>query len=273
MPNFGYHAVYEENFRSAIKAAADYDFQYVQFDLNVPRFYIDRLNRRQLRDIESLSADSGIRISFHSPGDNISLFTDYPLVRKGLLDHLKLILEKANQLNAHHLTVHPLYPPSFRRADTLEDSFLSEHQSYFKDILKENLTQLIKTAGKVLIFVENFNLGNIANMAISEMISKRTDIFLALDWAKMHTDGLAANEDQQSFYIEHKSLIRELHLHDMDIKGKSHLSPGQGSLDFKPLFRQFFDQSQCLTIEVRPVLEAAKAKGIFTQMIEEIGGK
>lgn len=269
MAHFGYHAVYEKHFASAIKAASDYGFQYVQFDLNVPGFYIDQLSRRQLKDIRSRAVDLGIEISFHAPGDNVSLFSDYPPIRKGILDHFKRILQQANYLNAHHLTVHPLNPPSFRRADTLEDAFQIEHQEYFNQVLKENLTQLTKSAGDVLVAVENCHLGSIAHAALCELLEEGIDVYLTLDWAKMHTKQLAMANDQFSFYTSYKHRIRELHLHDADGKGKTHLAPEQGILEFDTLFKNFYNQNQWLTIEVRPVLEAAKAKIEFEKMIKK----
>ena len=271
-PKIGYHAVYENDYQSAIKAPAEHGFQYVQFDLNVPRFYVDGLSRKQLGTIKSMSHDLGVDISLHAPGDNVGLFTDYPPIRRGLLKHVRHALRQANRMGAHHLTVHPLDPPSFRRADILEDSFQVEHQDYFKGILKENLAQLADAAGEVSLVVENCHLGKIADIALSEMFLEGTEIYLALDWAKMHKKGLVLDENQHAFYIKHKHHILELHLHDVDGKGRSHLAPGQGTLQFESLFRQFYDQSQWLTIEVRPVLEAAKAKGIFMDLIAKARG-
>ncbi len=266
MPMFGYHAVYESDFTSALEAAAEYGFHYVQFDLNVPDFYIDELTSKQLDNIRAMSLDLGVGISFHAPGDSVGLFTDYPLIRKGLLDHLKLVLRQANHLGAHHLTVHPLDPPFFRRADSLEDSFRAEHHDYFSGVLKENLTQLIGAAAEVPIVVENCHLGGTARNALAELILEGTEVFLALDWAKMHKKGRVLDEDQDSFYAQHRHRIRELHLHDADGQGRSHLAPGQGNLDFSPLFSRFYDKSQWLTVEVRPVSEAVRARAIFSRM-------
>jgi sugar phosphate isomerase/epimerase len=268
MPIFGYHAVYERDHQSAIRAAAEQGFGYVQFDLNVPAFYIDRLSRRQLSNIKSEAASRGIRIAFHAPGDNVGLFVDYPLIRKGILDHIKLVLQKANYLNAHHLTVHPLNPPSFRRADTLQDIFQEENHDYFKEVLKENLMRLADASDNVLIIVENCDFQRIAIDALDEMFQEGTDILLALDWAKMHTFDHKIDEKQNQFFLKHRKRIQELHLHDMDSSGRSHLSIGQGSLDYRPLLNRFYDPSQWLTIEVRPFAEAARARGRFLEMLE-----
>ncbi len=48
----GLHAVYERSFAEAIEVAAKYGFDYVQFDLNVPQFYVDQISGRQLRTLQ-----------------------------------------------------------------------------------------------------------------------------------------------------------------------------------------------------------------------------
>jgi sugar phosphate isomerase/epimerase len=265
---FGCHEVYEAGYSEALGAAARAGFSYVQFDLNVPRFYLDGLSGDTLAEIRSIAADLGLGISLHAPGDNISLFSDYPAIRRGILDHLKMILEKADILEARHLVVHPLAPPSFRRADNLEDQFQKEYSVYFKDILKANLGELSHAAGGVLLLVENQRLGSIARTALEELFAEDDRIGLSLDWAKAHSKSLVLDEAQAAFFEKHRRRIREIHLHDMDEGGRSHLRPGQGKLDFAPLFSRFFSGEEWLTVEVRPLAEAAKARELFSGLID-----
>jgi sugar phosphate isomerase/epimerase len=267
MQHIGYHAVYEGDFQTALTAAANNGFGYVQFDLNVPAFYIDEMPRHKLNHIATLSNDLGLAISFHAPGDTIGLFADYPRIRKGILDHMKRILEKANRLQAHHLTVHPLNPPSFRRADSMEDEFQVQYHDYFRQVLIDNLHELSQASGSVLINVENCHFGRIAVDALTEMCKTGTDTFLTLDWAKMHDKRQAIDESQERFFFKYRERIRELHVHDMNALGRSHLCPPEGVLDFEPLFRDFYDPSQWITIEVRPVIEATRAKEMVLGMI------
>ena len=203
------------------------------------------------------------------PGDNVGLFTDYPLIRRGLIDHIKRVLEHANLLNVHHLTVHPLSPPSFRRADTLEDGFGPKYHEYFKNILKENLVELTGSSGSVRIIVENCHLGRTAAEALTEIITEGAGIFLALDWAKMHQKDSSIDPRQHEFFSQHKAYIMELHLHDMDRQGRSHLVPGQGGLDFTSLFKKFYNPDQWLTVEIRPLEEAVKAKLLFQTIMKK----
>jgi sugar phosphate isomerase/epimerase len=99
----GYHVVYDASFDDAIRYAAEHGFDYVQFGLNVPRFYLDDLNDAELDRIKDAARQHKVGISFHAPGDNISLYTDYARIRQGILDHFSMILTKARRLDAHHL--------------------------------------------------------------------------------------------------------------------------------------------------------------------------
>jgi sugar phosphate isomerase/epimerase len=271
MPIFGYHDVYETDFLSALKAASEHGFQYVQFDLNVPGLYIDHLPRKRLHEIRSAASDLDVAISLHAPGDTIGLFTDYPAIRRGILDHFERVLEQANELGAHHMTVHPFRPPSFLRADTLRDGFQDIYFSYYRDVLMENLFHLTRVSGRVLITVENSDFIDIAIEALSDMFQRGTDLFLALDWAKLHRTDLAPDDAQLTFFQKHRERIRDLHLHDRDANGRTHLAPGQGSLNFRSLFEKFYEDSQWLTIEVRPFAEAVRARERFLGILGTIG--
>ncbi len=270
MHMFGFHAVYEKGFGEAIRLASGNGFGYVQFDLNVPRFYIDRLATRELKELRRLASDSGVSITFHAPGDYVGLFTDQPAILKGIREHFAVILGKANILGARHLVLHPLSQPSFGRADTLSDGIREEYAGYFRDILASNLAYLAERAGSVLVCVENCHFSGITMAALEKVFSARTDVFLTLDYAKMHMSGLVPDPEQYAFFVKHKSRIRELHLHDMNRGMKSHLAPGQGNLDFGNLFRDFSDENAWLTIEVRPFAMALEARTVFEKTIKRL---
>ncbi len=263
VPTFGFHAVYEQDYLSSIRAAEVFGFQYVQFDLNVSTFFLEKISRRELREIRKVADGLGIRIAFHAPGESLGLFTDSPTLRRGLLDQMKLILEKANHLNAHHLTVHLLRPPLFRRADTGKDELQAIHYRYYKSILQENLNDLAKASGSVLLTVENFYLEQMAMETLTELFQGGTAACLALDWAKMHRIDGARSKEQFAFFKNHASRIQEIHLHDMNEKGRQHLVMGEGALDFAPLISNFYNGNQWLTVEVRPITEAVKTRDYF----------
>ena len=49
----GMHAVYETSFEEAIRLAGQHGFDYVQFDLNCPQFYVDGLSDTQVTALRS----------------------------------------------------------------------------------------------------------------------------------------------------------------------------------------------------------------------------
>lgn len=94
---FGYQAVYDRDFFDAIGYAAANRFDYVSFDLNVPRFYVDRMADSDLDRLRRATERAGVGLAFHAPGDNVSLFSDYPAIREGIVKHFGRIIAAAEQ--------------------------------------------------------------------------------------------------------------------------------------------------------------------------------
>lgn len=252
----GYHAIYSRDFFDGINDARKYGFDFVQFDLGVHKFFLDDLTESDLKEIKSRAENNNVEITFHSPGDNVSLFCDPPLIRKGILDELKLILEKANILNARHVTFHAgIYSQFNKTGDKKDYSDLA----YFENVLYENIKFLIDNRGDILICVENFHLNQIIKNVIKRFISEKSPLFLTLDTAKMYCGGTEINQDDYNFFLEYKDFIREMHIHDF-IKGYgSHQTVGTGTVDFKS-FQKFYNDNVYVNFEVRPVEAAAVSK-------------
>lgn len=263
MNKIGCHAVYEKDYPEAIRIAADFGFDFVQVDLNVPRFYVEKLSRGDLRIIKSMLADTGVRLSFHAPGDIVGLFADYPRIREGIIDHFKMILDAAADLDARHVTVHPLQPPSFRRADTGKDDFGSEYSSYYSGVLESTIGRLAEYSPAVLICVENQKFSAAAADALSRLLPVYTNVRLTLDIPKMLRPDLGPDPAQEVFYTVNRRYIAEVHLHDMDIENRSHLLLGTGAVDYGEFLGRYLNPDAWITLEVRPVSEAAASKRLL----------
>ena len=237
----GYHAIYPANYYAGIDDAVKYGFNFVQFDLGVPQLFLDEISDSELVQIRNYAETKNVRITFHAPGDNVSLFCDYPLIRQGILDEFSLILEKANKLNARHITLHTGVYPKFMKHDDTDYTFNLDH---YANVLYENLNYLTNRCGDVLVCVENSEIDELKLNVI-----EKSDVYLTLDTAKF-------TDDTYDFYVKHRDRIRELHIHDK-IKGfRSHQIVGTGVIDFT-LFTQFINDNVYITHEVRPVSAAA----------------
>jgi len=247
----GYHAIYAKDYFQGIDDARTHNFDFAQFDLGVPEYYLDGLSPAQLREIRGYAEDNGIELTFHAPGDNVSLFADYPCVRRGNLEQFRRILEKANALKARHMTVHAGDTSAFKQSGKTDDDFLRVHAKYYEDILYENLCDVIGHAGDVLICLENYRLNEIIMRAAQRLIDEGRGLFLTLDVAK---------ERDLEFYRRNRHAIREMHIHDINPAiGRSHQTVGTGNIDFA-FFKQFCGPEVYLNFEVRPVGEAAISK-------------
>jgi len=254
----GLHAVYETSYISALERAAALGFDYVQFDLNVPGFYIDEISKTDISNIKRTAKREGVGITFHAPGDNIGLFTDYPEIRSGMLKHFARIMNIAEELEARHVTFHPLWPPSFKTADTHEDLFGERHFGYFKKVLTENLLALCE--GKhVYACIENHRIDSVAMAALNDSFILSETIALTLDIPKTLTISGDLNQTLLEFYGKNLARLKEVHLHDRDEQGRTHLAPGQGLIDFSRFAEFLAIEDAWITVEVRPAELAAAA--------------
>ena len=252
----GYHAIYTKDFFEGIDDACKNGFDFVQFDLGVPAFFLDGLTMSELNEIRTYAENKNVEITFHSPGDNVSLFCDPPLIRKGILDELKLILEKANLLNARHITVHAGIYSQFKKSGCKQDDSRS---SYYENVLYENLKYLIDHCGNILICIENHCFNQTVKNVIQRMIDEKNPLFLTLDTAKLYCGEPEVNQDDYVFFLEYRDFIREIHIHDMNKEFGSHQTVGTGTVDFK-LFQKFYNENVYVNFEVRPVELACASK-------------
>lgn len=252
----GYHVVYAESYFRGIDDAKRYGFNFVQFDLGVPTYFLNDLNAEQLTAIRDYAADREVAITFHSPGDNVSLFCDYPLIRQGILDEFKLLLEKANTLGARHMTFHTGIYPTFKKAGSKADN---SRAAYYEQVLYDNLKTLLDNSGDFLICVENTGLKPAARNAIQRLIDETGKLYLTLDTAKMYGSDHSIVEADFQFFRKNQAFIREIHIHDRNDSFGSHQIVGDGFVDFS-LFKPFFNENTYLNFEIRPVEAAKQAK-------------
>lgn len=261
--NIGYHAVYDKNYLDALKYAAKNGFDFVQFDLAVPNFYLEKLTASDIKKIRNFSKKSGVGITLHAPGDNLSLFIDYQHINEGILKYFKFILRVANQLNARRLVIHPLDYRTYRRSDTLKSDYAKNHHNLLFKTFERSLNFLIKNCGQVMICVENCSMPKVAQEVLQKLFNQKKSIYLSLDIAKLHNPNLTIKKDIKKFFVRNRKQIREIHLHDQTKKGVSHLRMGQGNINFSKFFPKYLNKSTDVTIEVRPRDEALRTKKLF----------
>ena len=258
----GYHAVYPINYYEGIDDAYKNGFNFAQFDLGVPRFFLDNLTNDELKNIRDYASNKNIEITFHSPDDNVSLMCDYPLIQKGILDEFKLILEKADLMNARHMTFHAGNYPQFKKSGCKVDS---SYTDYYAEVFYDNLKALTDNCKNVLVCIENLGLDDIKRKVIKQFFKEKSHLYLTLDTAKMYSRNGELNQQDFDFFSEHKNYIREMHIHDMNKEFGGHQIVGNGLVDFS-IFKQFVNNDVYVNFEVRPVEAAKQSKDAIELM-------
>ncbi len=256
----GYHAVYESGYAEAIRAARENGFAFVQADLGVPTFFLDGLGAQELRDIKACASDHGVELTFHAPGDNVSLYCDYPRIRRGNQEQMKRIIEKANRLGARHITFHTGQHPGFKMAGSRTDDFARRFAAHYAGVLRENILALLPYTQDTLLCFENSGWTPQTMAVLRTLLAEGQPLWLTLDIAKAYTPSLALDEEVVEFMMEYQSAVREIHIHDRSAVYGGHQIVGDGGVDFAKFEAFLFQESVYMNFEVRPVEAAAEAK-------------
>jgi sugar phosphate isomerase/epimerase len=265
----GYQAVYDQDFPDAIRYAGDNEFEYVSFDLNVPRFYIDHLSDVELAKIRSQAESMGVGLAFHAPGDNISLYTDYPPIRRGIIEHFSSIIRAAGKLDARHVTIHAGICPSLRQVHRKQDDFAEDHRDYFRAVLYDNISCLAEQVQSVLLCIENCNFTRLTMDTVEKLLSDNERLALTWDIAKTYDRELRRDEDVEDFMWKHCDRIREVHAHDIIKGGRSHQVVGEGGLEFVRYAPVLLRPDVAVTFEVRPREAALKSRRLMLCMLDQ----
>ena len=256
----GYHAVYEKDYFEAIDIAKANGFEFVQFDLGVPTFFLDNLKDNDLYEIKNYSKAKGIQLSFHAPGDNVSLFCDYPKINKGNRDQFLSIIEKANRLEARHVTFHTGRYPEFKKSNCMRDDFSLQFADYYAEVLFENILELLRYTNTTFVCFENCGFNSLIMDVLTALIKDNKSLYLAFDIAKAYIKNFELDQEVFQFMKINIDRVREVHIHDYNKKYGKHQIVGDGIIDFT-LFKDFlFVDDIFMNFEVRPMLAAKVSK-------------
>ena len=272
MIHTGYHAVYESSYRDAIDTARRNGFSFVQIDLGVPTFFLDDLSARELLDIKTHAADQGVALTFHAPGDNVSLFCDYPQIRRGNLEQFKRILDAANRLEARHITFHTGQHPAFKKIRAKADDFSREFAGYYAAVLRENILTLVAHTQATLLCFENSGFTPLIMAVLDALLAEGHPLWLTLDTAKAYTPSLRVDQPVVDFMLAHRGAVREIHIHDRNREYGGHQVVGDGGVDFSLFSDWLFQESVYMNFEVRPVEGARESKQRLFRLFGKTGG-
>jgi sugar phosphate isomerase/epimerase len=268
-----YHVVYDESLELALETAAKHNWTGIVPDISVPRFSPDQFSSVKREKLRNLSDNLNIEWGFHAPGDDVSLTSTYPLIRTGIVDYFKSIIDFARDVSSKNtnMVVHSGITPSFRKGGSERDDFTAYHYDLFLSTLCENLEDLIKYgAPDVEIVLENYRWSSIEHEAIHHLVPR--GLKLCIDVPKLYSYDMELIEDDWIVFEQYKEAIEVVHLHDWSSNHGSHQIIGSGSIDFSKAltYLSSIPRSLQYVIEVRPHNAASESLIKLESLLAEL---
>jgi sugar phosphate isomerase/epimerase len=248
-----YHAVYDHSILDALTFAKANDFTGVQIAVESPHLAFDRLSGAEIRDIAVFREQNDLRISIHAHDTTPSLFETNRYLKKGIFSYFQALFAFAGQIGANIVTIHPGQITTFRTADKNVSLIPDKDMKCLRQTWQNNVLELIRLAeNRVMICIENDGLDLFILESFHRFV-ENNQISLCWDIARSYRSDLSPDPVQQEFVHCCIEQVRQVHLHDRDDSGRSHLVIGEGNIDFRAeLERLPVDRILDFCIEVRP---------------------
>ena len=259
-----YHAVYEESILAALTYAKKLGFAGIQLAVETPHFSFEALSAKELAEIASFREQNDLLMSIHAPDSLTSMFTSSPTLLTGIFDYLEKLLNFAQTVGAHIVTLHPGAPVVYRTDEKTPRTYPKVDEQLYKVLLRENLKRLANlNEGKTTICFESYQTSQILYGELEEHLQVGN---FSLCWDVAKTWGKSEVED---YLWQHLDMVKQVHLHDLH-KGRSHLIVGQGEIDFRPYLKGFQDSNIAeICIEVRPREAALESRQNLIALLKE----
>ncbi|BCS98349.1 AP endonuclease [Desulfoluna limicola] len=185
--------------------------------------------------------EAGARLTLHGPFEGVDPGSADASLRKRSEGHLQLLVKAVEAIRPTSVVCHTGFHP-----DT--------HAAGFPGWLERSRTAWAKLAATFNALGVHFLLENVHERTPAEMasmVSGIDNLGLCLDTGHLHAYG---DGNLNGWMDTLGALTREVHLHDNHGMVDEHLPPGQGTIDFTPVFD--LAQRQPLIVTLEPHTEA-----------------
>lgn len=253
LERLSYHVVYDESIVEAIEFASGNSFSGIQVAVESPHLSFENLSLADRAGIRRRREELGLRIAIHGPDDVASLLEPSSQIRKGILSYYTDLFAFASDIGAILTTIHIGHPTVYPTDTIPETRFPEVDIRYYRTTLEENLQSLVALArGRGYICIENYLLEDFILQVLAKYI-RESKLGLCWDIAKTYNRDGSINEPLQYYMKENLFAVRQVHLHDLDSKGRSHRVVGTGVIDFGYYLELLKDVDVLdYCIEVRP---------------------
>jgi sugar phosphate isomerase/epimerase len=273
LDKISYFAVYDNSILEALQWAIANGFSGVQVAVESPHLSYERVTELEKKAIRDLVKERNLRLILHAPDNAVSLLQTDSRLRQGLFRYYRALCEFADEAGALMITLHLGALTSFATATEPPERVPAADLQYYRKFLLRNLDKLVEiNQRRLLLCVENCGLGRFTLDILQPYLD---DGRLALCWdiAKMEAELKRQGRAVASFFRDNIQHVKQVHLHDLDAAGRSHLVIGHGVIEFERCLAEF-DDAQVLDycIEVRPRDKAKESLENLRRLLARGGG-
>lgn len=255
-----YHAVYDDSIIDALKYAKANGFTGVQVGIESPHLSFEDLSDKQSKEIKDYAVKNDLRLVLHAPDDSLSLFEYSKYLQQGIFNYYQALFSFAKEIEVQMITIHIGSMVSFRTDSEPEQKIPKADLSIYEKTFNENVGRLIEMVNRQFILcVENYNLDkNI--LELLQPYLDRNQIYLCWDIAKTFDKQMRKNKQLEDYFWKNIKHIRQVHLHDRNLRGLSHRVIGSGKINFNYFLSQLKSVDILdYCIEVRPQEKAKES--------------
>ena len=265
-----YHSVYEQSIQEALQLALDHGFDGIQLALEVPHLSRELHDNVIFQNIVTMCKKRNLYINLHGYDYISSLYSVDPILTQAIFAHYQQIFQWASLLHSPIVTIHlgllPTFPQSPRK-ESSEFPLPSTSLTLLIEALKHNLKTLVSLIPPNLtVCIENYNFHSLVYRILKPYLNSNK-LSLCWDLPKTFSRSGEIKQSEWDFLKAHHQSIKQIHVHDLHPKRRSHLAIGEGILDFKQLLTSFpIPNLQDVCFEIRPFQQALISKAKFLNL-------
>ena len=251
----------------AIRFAAEHGFRVLELNLGNIHFARQLASSRERVRVRHAARRLKVKLAIHAH-DGPSFFIPNDAVRRCGVAELKRLLDRAADIEARNVVMHLGFDMNYGTA--AGTGFTHEqYPDYFRKALTDALTELkVYARGRCRLCVENVGgfRYDLTHLVLDEVLAG--NLGLCLDVG--HTNVIPAEKrvDEMALFERHKRRIFHSHVHDNHGLRDEHQVLGQGTIDFRPLFRLLAETDALIVFEVRPRQSALQCLEYYEREIE-----
>lgn len=245
----GFQPAVDQTLRDAFKFAKEHEFDHIELLMDHPLYSLEKLSPTEVLEMKECY---DIDVIIHAPATSTNFLSVSSVMRKASYEELLRVMRFADKCDAKLITFHIGWNPGFITArGFVFPKELYENHNY--KVLTEEMYSFLRRVNAEILALENtIPLDDFLIKAIRYLLDN-TDLSLTFDIGHYFCKG------GHEIFLEYFERVKNVHLHDNDLKNDLHWALGEGYVDLNVIPKGY---NGYMTIECRDVEAILRSKEV-----------